>query len=253
MCNVTEVAGEVNIILWREVVENLLSQQSSEFLIAYIVSMYIIFALSLVGNLLPCIVIYWDQSMRTTTNYYLLNLAVSDFFVSFGILLEIKEKFDHLDRHWHYKYGSFTCKIHYFLIMTLWNNSVLILTVLAIERYLAICHPLCQSNKTGSRVVKVIVLVWFLAILESLPEVWTVDVLRSPRASLCFTIPSRFTKIVNGVVALFTFVIPLGIMTFVYTMIAFALNNAQNQDMTMNRFNHSDNRGRVNKLIGKHC
>ncbi|KAJ0175414.1 hypothetical protein K1T71_008573 [Dendrolimus kikuchii] len=249
MCNVTENENAANIKLWSEMVENLLSQQSSTFLIAYIVSMYTIFIFSLIGNLLTCIVIYWDRSMRTTTNYYLLNLAVSDFFVSFGILLEIKEKFDHLDQYLHYHFGSFACKIHYFLIMTLWNNNILILTVLAIERYLAICHPLCQSSKTGSRVMKVIGLVWVVAILESLPEVWTVDVLRSPRASLCFTTPTRFAKIVNGVVALFTFVIPLGIMTFVYTMIAFAVNNAQNKDMEMNRFNHSDNRGKVNKLI----
>lgn len=41
----------------------------------------LIFVAGVLGNVITCIVIYKNKTMHTATNYYLFNLAVSDFFV----------------------------------------------------------------------------------------------------------------------------------------------------------------------------
>lgn len=44
--------------------------------------MYVlIFVAGVLGNVITCVVIYKNKTMHTATNYYLFNLAVSDFFV----------------------------------------------------------------------------------------------------------------------------------------------------------------------------
>ncbi|GJQ82418.1 hypothetical protein Trydic_g11833 [Trypoxylus dichotomus] len=48
------------------------------FLIA---SHILVFVIGLVGNALVCIAVYRNRSMRTVTNYFIMNLAIADFLV----------------------------------------------------------------------------------------------------------------------------------------------------------------------------
>lgn len=41
----------------------------------------LVFIVGLIGNALVCIAVYRNKSMRTVTNYYIVNLAVADFLV----------------------------------------------------------------------------------------------------------------------------------------------------------------------------
>lgn len=46
----------------------------------------IVFLVGLVGNALVCVAVYRNHSMRTVTNYFIVNLAVADFMVIFFCL-----------------------------------------------------------------------------------------------------------------------------------------------------------------------
>lgn len=46
-----------------------------------IVTHAIVFVIGLIGNALVCIAVYRNHSMRTVTNYFIVNLAVADFMV----------------------------------------------------------------------------------------------------------------------------------------------------------------------------
>nr|XP_034827038.1 pyrokinin-1 receptor-like [Maniola hyperantus] len=204
-----------------------------------------IFVVGVIGNLLTCIVIYNDRTMHTATNFYLFNMAVSDAIVSFAIFLEV-----YLFLAQAYLFGEIACKIHYFFVIALFNNSILVVTALAIERYIAIWHPLMlKSSMAWKRVMKVIVIIWIIAILETTPEVLSVELIRTDHLSVCFTVPSPFSRVVNGILALVTFVVPLGILLFVYIMIALKVNITEKSNSNRTIFNHRDNRSKVNKLI----
>ncbi|XP_034827037.2 neuromedin-U receptor 2-like [Maniola hyperantus] len=183
--------------------------------------------------------------MHTATNFYLFNMAVSDAIVSFAIFLEV-----YLFLAQAYLFGEIACKIHYFFVIALFNNSILVVTALAIERYIAIWHPLMlKSSMAWKRVMKVIVIIWIIAILETTPEVLSVELIRTDHLSVCFTVPSPFSRVVNGILALVTFVVPLGILLFVYIMIALKVNITEKSNSNRTIFNHRDNRSKVNKLI----
>ncbi|XP_047986880.1 neuromedin-U receptor 2-like [Leguminivora glycinivorella] len=187
--------------------------------------MAIIFALSLFGNLLTCYVIYDDKTMHTTTNYYLFNLAISDVTLTFAIMFELAG-----DVYFTYSPSEWVCKMQWFSVTCLWNNTVLTMTALAIERYKAIVHPLnIKSNPSimKKRVMKVIALLWTVAIILTLPEMLIVTLRKYRQTIACFVIPTPLARILNGVLAIVTFFIPLIIMIFVYSMIIYKVNTRQ--------------------------
>lgn len=246
MTNVTEM--DLDYEFWSQFLANSLKGEPRWFNPLYTFALMAIFVTSLIGNLLTCIVIYYDKTMHTATNYYLFNLAVSDLILTFGILLEVYECMTDT-----YHFGNIVCKLHFVFVVLLWNNSILIMTTLAIERYIVIWYPLMfQSKPVWRRVMKVIVVVWVIAIAETLPEFWSVSLIKTDKSSICYTVPTPYARMINGFLAIVTFVIPLAIMTFVYAMIAFKVNHSEKSNPDSMVFNHRENKKKVNKLIGKY-
>lgn len=242
MLNVTEDQ------MWFEFLYKALQTETRWIQVTFVVAMLLVFVFGVIGNLLTCIVIYCDRTMHTATNYYLFNLAVSDFIVTFAILLEI---FDTLSES--YQFGQVFCKIHFTLVLLLWNSSILTMTALAIERYIAIWYPLAlKSTPVWRRVAKIILVIWLVAILESFPEIFTVELVKLKKASVCFTVPTHLARILNGILGVTGFVAPLAIMLFVYGMIAFKVSRMERRTADNKMFNHRDNTSRrVNKLVSK--
>ncbi|XP_050673983.1 neuromedin-U receptor 1-like isoform X2 [Leptidea sinapis] len=238
---------ETDLILWSKFLMDTFENEAQWVQIFSIVIYLIIFFVSLIGNGLTCFVIYYVKSMHTATNFYLFNLAVSDLIVTFNILLDI---YDYLTIF--SNYNEITCKFRFFLVISLFNNGILVMTLLAIERYIVICFPLMLSRSPVlKRTVKVIIIAWIVAMLESLLDLWTVGLIKTHKLTICFIIPRPASRVLNGILALLTFVVPLIIMTFVYAMIAFKVNDNEKSKSEKGGqvFNHRDNRGRVNKII----
>ncbi|GBM49539.1 Orexin receptor type 2 [Araneus ventricosus] len=70
-----------------------------------------VFIVGLVGNALVCVSVYRNHSMRTVTNYFIVNLAVADFLVIL-ICLPPTVLWD-VTKTWFF--GSITCKLVLYL------------------------------------------------------------------------------------------------------------------------------------------
>ena len=129
-------------------------------------SMVIVFILiNIPGNLLVILAVVLDpnKNLRTPFNWLVVNLAVADLIVG-AIVQPIKV-------HFHIKEGlgknyvpeeiKLMCMV-YFISCT---ASVLSLTSLAIERYLAVRKPYTYRNKvTNKRIVLTIVIIWLISL-----------------------------------------------------------------------------------------
>ncbi|KAK3591706.1 hypothetical protein CHS0354_019471, partial [Potamilus streckersoni] len=96
------------------------------------------FLVDIVGNSIVVLIIVLNKKMRTTTNCLLLNLAISDLMV--GMFCMWVHLGNQITSEW--PFGQFVCKVNTFIQVMSVTASVLTLTVISIERFLAIVFPL---------------------------------------------------------------------------------------------------------------
>lgn len=127
-----------------------------------------IFLVGVFGNFLTCAVILRYRVMQTPTNYYLLSLAASDLLVLLlGMPLELYEMW----QNYPFLLGEGGCYFKTFLFETVFFASILNVTALSIERYVAVVHPLkVKHMTTPAHVKKVIFTLWLLSVLCALPN-----------------------------------------------------------------------------------
>lgn len=119
----------------------------------------------LVGNALVIFVILRYAKMKTATNIYLLNLAIADelFMLSVPFVASSAAL-----RHW--PFGSVLCRAVLSVDGLNMFTSVFCLTVLSVDRYIAVVHPLRAATYRRPSVAKLINLgVWLASLLVTLP------------------------------------------------------------------------------------
>ncbi|XP_052743188.1 orexin/Hypocretin receptor type 1 [Bicyclus anynana] len=125
----------------------------------------IVFVIGLIGNALVCIAVYRNHSMRTVTNYFIVNLAVADFMVILiclppTVLWDVTET---------WFFGTAMCRIVLYFQSVSVTVSVLTLTFISVDRWYAICFPL-KFKSTTSRAKTAILIIWVLSLLFNVPE-----------------------------------------------------------------------------------
>ncbi|KAL6440478.1 hypothetical protein ACFW04_003181 [Cataglyphis niger] len=182
-----------------------------------------IFFLSIVGNSLVLITLARNKRMRTVTNVYLLNLAVSDlllgvFCMPFTLLGQILKNF---------VFGLTMCKlIPYFQAVSV-SVGVWTLVAISLERYFAICRPLKSRRwQTQFHAYKMIAIVWTLSLTWNAPilVVSRLKSLRGGRRKCREDWPNVGTEraynlFLDGTLLL----IPLLLMSLAYSLIAIKL------------------------------
>ncbi|KAG7217522.1 hypothetical protein INR49_021449 [Caranx melampygus] len=128
----------------------------------------IIFLVGVAGNVLTCTVIARNKVMWTPTNYYLFSLAVSDLLVLLlGMPLELYE----LWQNYPFLLGEGGCYFKTFLFETVCLASILNVTALSVERYIAVVHPLrAKYVVTRTHAKRVILTVWGVSVLCAIPN-----------------------------------------------------------------------------------
>ena len=121
-------------------------------------------AVSFLSNSAFIYTVYRMSELRTKANAYLVNIAVADI-----IFLEIDGTLNYVLPYMmsplktNVLYGQIECIIRGLLGVTCYYTSFILLTWVAFERFLAICHPLYQWMVSGkSRTMKIIIISWLL-------------------------------------------------------------------------------------------
>ena len=121
--------------------------------------------LSFFGNGAVIAIVAKNKHMRTTTNYLIANMAVSDLLLSaFAVPRELAEIFIGF-RGWliHGLFGAVLCKIVYFFQDISTAVSIQSIVAMTLDRYIGVVSPFRKPIITPRRLKFVIGLIWLIA------------------------------------------------------------------------------------------
>ncbi|XP_058495367.1 neuromedin-U receptor 1 [Solea solea] len=213
-------------------------RRSSVFLPVCLIYL-IIFVVGVLGNVLTCTVIARNKVMWTPTNYYLFSLAVSDLLVLLlGMPLELYE----LWQNYPFLLGKGGCYFKTFLFETVCLASILNVTALSVERYIAVVHPLrAKYVVTRTHAKRVILTVWGVSVLCAIPNtsLHGIAILHShstsqagnvnveiPDSAICTLVkPLWMYNLTIQVTTLLFFALPMLIISVLYMLIGLQLKH----------------------------
>ena len=122
-----------------------------------------VFLVGVSGNLMVVVTVRGTKSLHTTTNCYLVSLALADLITLVssvpqevgGRIVILSLRLSHQVLSYHilgdlWVWGSLGCSLMVFCQFLAMNSSALSLTAFTIERYIAICHPMkAQVGQEG--------------------------------------------------------------------------------------------------------
>ncbi|XP_077011533.1 neuromedin-U receptor 1 [Tamandua tetradactyla] len=229
-CNVSGTALEDLNLTYEALRVKYLGPRQSELFAPICAAYLLIFVVGSVGNGLTCLVVLRHRTMRTPTNCYLFSLAVADLLVLLvGLPLELYE----LRHNYPSLLGAGGCRFRTLLFETVCLASVLHVTALSVERYVAVVHPLeARSLVTRTHVRRVLGAIWSLAVLCSLPNTSLHGLLRLevpcrgpvPDSAVCTLVrPRALYRLVVQATALLFFCLPAATISVLYFRIALRL------------------------------
>ncbi|XP_076462001.1 LOW QUALITY PROTEIN: alpha-1A adrenergic receptor-like [Babylonia areolata] len=119
---------------------------------------------TVVGNVMVLLAVFVNSHLRSTTNYFIVNLAIADLLLGTMVLplsasLEVFKK---------WLFGPVVCDIWAAIDVLCCTASIFSLCVISIDRYIGVTRPLQRSTiMTERRAVYVILAIWLLAVAIS--------------------------------------------------------------------------------------
>ncbi|XP_029605978.1 neuromedin-K receptor [Salmo salar] len=180
-----------------------------------------VLAVAVFGNLIVIWIILAHKRMRTVTNYFLLNLAFSDAsMAAFNTLINFIYA-----AHGDWYFGEAYCRFHNFFPVTSVFASIYSMTAIAVDRYMAIIHPLKpRLSATATKVV--IMCIWALAVVLAFPLCFYSTIRILPRRTICYVAWPRKEDdpfMFHIIVMLLVYLLPLMVMGITYTIVGVTL------------------------------
>ncbi|XP_013793516.1 alpha-2A adrenergic receptor-like [Limulus polyphemus] len=170
-----------------------------------------------VGNMLVCIAIATEKTLKTIQNWFIASLAVSDFLV--GLIIMPFSLANELMGYW--IFGTVWCDIHAALDVLLCTASINNLCLISLDRYWSVTHAVEYLKKrTPSRAMGMICFVWLLSALISLPPLVGWKKPDEPSIYPVCNVSEDIGYVLYS--ALGSFYVPAIVMVFVYIRIFIA-------------------------------
>ncbi|RWS25522.1 gastrin-releasing peptide receptor-like protein [Leptotrombidium deliense] len=216
----------------------------------------IIFLLGIFGNGILVKIFIKHKSMRTIPNTFLICLAIGDLLVMLGSVPFVS--IIYTVESW--PFGKFVCKLSEFLRDLSLCVTVFTLTMLSIDRYVAISSPYRIIRDNGNRALTnlLVGLIWITSFLFAMPSAYFAHILnidvKSRIINICYPFPydfsSLYARIIISIKFVLLYALPLFVITSFYGLMAKSLLNAS-KEIDLNSFasKQREKRVKVAKMI----
>nr|XP_054765519.1 growth hormone secretagogue receptor type 1-like [Lytechinus pictus] len=203
-----------------------------------------LFCVGVTGNILVALVIWRQHDMRSSTNYFLLNLSIADMLVLLiCVPAGLVETYNPMTG---WPLGKFMCYFVPFSENLAANASILTLLAIAVERYYVICTPFeAHYICTPRRTLVICFVVWIFSALVNIPLLMTIIyvpecVHEGELQYFCAPmIDERWERIYETITTVLFFILPLFFLSSIYYIIANSLRE-HNYMMANIRNNQSE-------------
>ncbi|XP_046822975.1 RYamide receptor isoform X2 [Vespa crabro] len=154
--------------------ENVISSIWFQATVYFLYSM--IFVVAVIGNGLVCYVVQSSPRMQTVTNYFIVNLAISDILIA---VLCVPTTFVSVLILQYWSFGPTLCPIVNYSQAVSVLVSAYTLVAISIDRYIAIMWPL-KPRMSKKQATLLILGVWLLALIISFPIALVSELLQPP-------------------------------------------------------------------------
>ncbi|XP_058699983.1 growth hormone secretagogue receptor type 1 isoform X2 [Poecile atricapillus] len=221
------------------------------------VACVLLFVIGIVGNLMTMLVVSRFRDMRTTTNFYLSSMAFSDLLIFLCMPLD-------LFRLWQYRpwnFGDLLCKLFQFISESCTYSTILNITALSVERYVAICFPLrAKVIITKGKVKLVILFLWAISFISAGPIFILVGVEHENGTNPLSTNECRATEyaIRSGLLTIMVwtssifFFLPVFCLTVLYSLIGRKLWRRKRKNIGPNTTIRDKNNKQTVKMLGRY-
>lgn len=196
---------------------------SSNAVIAFEVVTPFILLAGITGNFIVCSLIISNKKLRTSFNYLLLNLAISDLCCSvLGTLFfagQIRNHYFSDGNLMRRKFEGIVCKVTTIIIDFTTKNCVLTLAAISTDRFYAIVYPWRHRKATVKRNIRfLLAAILLVASVSSLPMMLLMakipNTFQGTSVALCiaFLMNENSFKVVAFVDLIAAYIIPMGII-----------------------------------------
>ncbi|XP_078108023.1 opioid receptor, delta 1b [Sander vitreus] len=188
----------------------------------------LICVVGLLGNVLVMYGVVRYTKMKTATNIYIFNLALADALATSTLPFQSAK---YLMSTW--PFGEVLCKvviaIDYYNMFT----SIFTLTMMSVDRYIAVCHPVRALDfRTPAKAKLINVCIWILSSAIGVPVmIMAVTMVKDEGNTVCelsFPKPESYWDTVMKIcVFIFAFVVPVLVITVCYGLMILRLKSVR--------------------------
>ena len=189
------------------------------------VTMCLMWAFSLIANILVCIVIHHSRRLQSTTNYFVVSLAAGDLCFTLYCIPFVLSRI--LAGSW--LVGLAMCKIVRYVQFVVPCSTVSVLVSICVDRFYTIIYPLSfKVSRTGAK--RMIIGSWVLAIVVCTPCLYFYQTVRTGNKEQCKSFLGDTWEGLTFVVFVITtmYFIPTIAIIFVYARISWYIWRAGN-------------------------
>ncbi|XP_046862338.1 tachykinin-like peptides receptor 86C [Xenia sp. Carnegie-2017] len=157
---------EINGIVLNDVAANSTKVYNKPFAIYLPIYIFVIL-FAVLGNCLVCWIVLTNRRMHDSTNFLLVNLAVSDLLMALSSTFKFA---DLLVKDLHL--GDIGCKFEVNLLNIPYASSCITVAIISFERYCAICRPLTTLTYFKERLKYIVPSIWITAVVVYFPTLY---------------------------------------------------------------------------------